>query len=123
MKARREKVFGPGRAVPLDGNAKGSHCQLRQGLERPQQAATPTHKGPITRAFLEVLEALLCGFHNSRSGACFPSYEAIAAKAECHRSTVAEALKALEWAGRAHLEAGQRLAGDCGGTVRTPTQL
>ena len=42
MKARREKVFGPGRAVPLDGNAKGSHCQLRQGLERPQQAATPT---------------------------------------------------------------------------------
>ena len=37
MKARREKVFGPGRAVPqLDGNAKGSHCQLRQGLERPR---------------------------------------------------------------------------------------
>ena len=26
-------------------------------------------------------------------------YEAIAAKAECARSTVAEALKALEWAG------------------------
>jgi helix-turn-helix protein len=46
-----------------------------------------------------VLEALLWGFHNSRSGCCFPSYEAIAAKAECARSTVAEALKALEWAG------------------------
>ena len=30
---------------------------------------------------------------------CFPYYEAIAAKADCHRSTVAEALKALEWAG------------------------
>jgi hypothetical protein len=30
---------------------------------------------------------------------CFPSYEAIAARAECARSTVAEALKALEWAG------------------------
>jgi hypothetical protein len=86
---------------------------------RPGAPATSSHtKGPITRAFLEVLEVLLCGFHNSRSGACFPSYEAIAAKAECHRSTVAEALKALEWAGRAHLEAGQRLAGDCGGTVR-----
>ena len=28
-----------------------------------------------------------------------PSYETIAAKAECARSTVAEALKALEWAG------------------------
>ena len=57
------------------------------------------HKGPITRAFLEVLEALLWGFHNSRTGCCYPSYEAIAAKAECARSTVAEALKALEWAG------------------------
>ena len=43
--------------------------------------------------------ALLWGFHNSRSGCCFPSYEAIAAKAECARITVAEALKALEWAG------------------------
>ena len=39
------------------------------------------------------------GLHNSRDGRCFPSYEAIAAKAECARSTVAQALKALEWAG------------------------
>ena len=30
---------------------------------------------------------------------CFPSHEAIAARAGCARSTVAEALKALEWAG------------------------
>jgi hypothetical protein len=59
----------------------------------------PKHRGPITRTFLDVLEALLWGFHNSRSGTCFPSYERIAAKAECARSTVAEALKALEWAG------------------------
>jgi hypothetical protein len=57
------------------------------------------HKGPITRAFLEVLQALLWGFHNSHTGICFPSYEAIAARAGCARSTVAEALKVLEWAG------------------------
>ena len=57
------------------------------------------HKGPITRTFLEVLEALLWGFHNSRTGCCFPSYERIAEKADCARSTVAEALKALEWCG------------------------
>jgi hypothetical protein len=57
------------------------------------------HKGPLTRAFLDVLQALLWGFHNSRDGRCFPSYEAIATKAECARSTVAEALKVLEWAG------------------------
>jgi hypothetical protein len=62
-------------------------------------ASRATHRGPITRTFLDVLEALLWGFHNSRDGRCFPSYERVAAKAECARSTVAEALKALEWAG------------------------
>ena len=98
MRGRREKVFGPGRAVPLDGNTKARIAAYAKAWsarnKQPRQ-----HKGPITRTFLEVLEALLWGFHNSRSGVCFPSYEAIAAKAECHRSTVAEALKALEWAG------------------------
>jgi Helix-turn-helix domain len=94
----REKVFGPGRAVPLDRNAKARIAvYARAWSARNRQPRQ--HRGPITRAFLDVLEALLWGFHNSRSGICFPSYEAIAAKAECARSTVAEALKALEWAG------------------------
>jgi hypothetical protein len=48
---------------------------------------------------MEVLKALLWGFHNAHTGVCFPSYETIAAKAECNRDTVYEALKALEWAG------------------------
>jgi hypothetical protein len=95
---RREKVFGPGRAVPLDRNAKArivAYAKAWSGRHRqPRQ-----HKGPITRAFLEVLEALLWGFHNARSGCCFPSYEAIAASAECNRDTVYEALKVLELAG------------------------
>jgi biotin operon repressor len=95
---RREKVFGPGRAVPLDRNAKARiAAYARAWSARNRQPRQ--HRGPITRAFLDVLEALLWGFHNSRSGCCFPSYEAIAAKAECARSTVAEAIKALEWAG------------------------
>jgi hypothetical protein len=59
----------------------------------------PGQQGPITRAFPDVLGALLWGFHDSRSGICFPSYERIAEKAECARSTVAEALRVLEWAG------------------------
>jgi hypothetical protein len=95
---RREKVFGPGWAVPLDRNAKARIAAYARAWSarncRPGQ-----HKGPITRAFLDVLQALLWGFHNSRSGACFPSYAAIAEKAECCRRTVAEALKVLEWAG------------------------
>jgi helix-turn-helix protein len=94
----REKVFGPGRAVPLDRNAKARiAAYARAWSARNRQPRQ--HRGPITRAFLDVLQALLWGFHNSRSGCCFPSYEAIAAKAECNRDTVYEALKALEWAG------------------------
>jgi hypothetical protein len=96
--SRREKVFGAGRAVPLDRNAK---CRIdaytRAWSARNRRPGQ--HKGPITRAFHEVLGVLLWGFHNSRDGRCFPSYEAIAGKAGCARSTVAEALKVLEWAG------------------------
>ena len=98
MRSRREKVFGPGRAVPLDGNAKARiQAYARAWSGRNRQPGQ--HKGPITRAFLDVLEALLWGFHNSRTGCCFPSYEAIAEKAECGRTTVYEALKVLELAG------------------------
>ena len=100
---KREKVFGHGRGVPLDRNAKvrietyarawtANHKQPRQ------------HRGPITARFMEVLKALLWEFHNSRSGLCFPSYERIAEKVKekfgsCARSEVAEAIKVLEWAG------------------------
>jgi hypothetical protein len=98
IRPRREKVFGPGRAVPLDRNAKARIMAYARAWTA-RQRRPGQHKGPITRAFLEVLDALLWGFHNSRSGVCFPGYEAIAAKAECARSTVAEALKALELAG------------------------
>jgi hypothetical protein len=94
---RREKTY-IGRAVPLDREGKARvMAYARAWTARHRQPGQ--HKGPITRAFLEVLTALLWGFHNSRSGVCLPSYEAIAAKAGCARSTVAEALKALEFAG------------------------
>jgi hypothetical protein len=93
----REKVFGPGHAVPLDRNAKCRVLVYAAGYNaRHRQPGQ--HIGPITRTFLDVLEALLRSFHNSRTGACFPSYEAIAAKADCDRSTVYEAIKVLEWA-------------------------
>ena len=99
---RREKVFGPGRAVPLDRNAKARiAAYARAWSARNRQPRQ--HRGPITRAFLDVLQALLWGFHNSRSGCCFPSYEAIAAKAECARSTVAEATEGAGVGRRADL--------------------
>jgi hypothetical protein len=96
--ARRQKVFGPGRAMPLDRNAKVRIAAYARAWSarnrRPGQ-----HRGPITRAFLDVLQALLWQFHNAHTGCCFPSYQTIAARAGCARSTVAEALKVLEWAG------------------------
>ena len=98
MRGRREKVFGPGHAAPLDRNAK-ARIQAYARAWSARNRRPGQHKGPITRAFLDVLAALLWGFHNSRTGCCFPSYERIAEKAECARSTVAEALKVLEWAG------------------------
>ncbi|SIR53365.1 MULTISPECIES: helix-turn-helix domain-containing protein [Acidiphilium] len=95
---RREKVFGKGRCQPLDRNAKARITVYARAWsarhKRPGQ-----HRGPLTRAYLEVLAALLWGFHNSRDGRCFPSYEAIAERAQCCRDTVYEAIKALEAAG------------------------
>ena len=92
---RREKIFGQGRGIPLDRNAKARIMVYARAWSarhrRPGQ-----HRGPLTRATLEVLEALLWGFHNSRDGRCFPSYETIALRAQCCRDTVYEAIRALE---------------------------
>jgi hypothetical protein len=97
LRPRREKVFGDGRPRPLDRNGKVRVMTLARALMRRTEKGR--HYGAITAKALAVLEALLWGFHNARSGLCFPSYESIAEKAGCARSTVAEALKALEEAG------------------------
>ena len=98
LRPRREKVFGPAQGIPLDRNAKARIIFYARAWnarhKQPRQ-----HKGPITRTFMEVLETLVWGFHNSKDGRCFPSFDAIAAKAGCHRDTVNEAIKALEFAG------------------------
>jgi hypothetical protein len=98
MRGRREKVFGPGRAVPLDRNAKARITAYARAWDR-QHRQPGQRGGALGRAALDVLGTLLWVFHNARSGCCFPSYERIAEKAGCARSTVAEAIKALEFAG------------------------
>jgi hypothetical protein len=95
---RRETVFGPGRAVPLDRNQKARIVAYARAWSR-RHRLEGQHTGPLSRAFLDVLRALLWGFHNAHTGRCFPSYERIAEQAGCARSTVALALKALEFAG------------------------
>ena len=97
LRPRREKVFGEGRPRPLDRNAKVRIMTLARALSHRTQKGK--HYGIISAKTLAVLEALLWGFHNARSGLCFPSYETIAERAKCARSTVGEAIKALEEAG------------------------
>ncbi|MBF0563488.1 MAG: helix-turn-helix domain-containing protein, partial [Alphaproteobacteria bacterium] len=97
LRPRREKVFGQPQGFPLDRNAKARVMVYARAYNaRAKQHGQ--HRGPITRAFFEVLEALLWGFHNAKTGLCFPSYERIAEKAGCCRDTVYEAIKALEFA-------------------------
>ena len=94
---RREKMFGVGRPRALDRNAKARIMHWARCLSR--RTAKGKAYGQITAKALAVLEALLWGFHNAKSGFCFPSYERIADAAHCAVSTVGEAIKALEAAG------------------------
>ena len=95
MRKKREKVFGPGRAVPQDRNARARiKAHIVAWNQRHRQKGQ--HKGPITRVIMNVMNALLFGFLNERDGRCFPAYEAIAKKAECSRSMIAPALRVLE---------------------------
>jgi helix-turn-helix protein len=97
FRKRREKMFGEGRALPLDRNAKARIMVLARALMR--RSGEGKHYGVLTAKFVAVLGALLWGFHNAGSGRCFPSYERIAEEADCARSTVYEAIHALERAG------------------------
>jgi hypothetical protein len=84
--------------VPLDRNAK-ARIMVFVRAYNAQTREEGQHTGPVTRAFMDVLRALLYSFHNGKDGRCFPSYERIAAAANCCRSTVYAAIRALEAAG------------------------
>jgi Helix-turn-helix domain len=96
--SRREKVFGQAPGVPLDRNAKARIMVFTKAYNARMKEGRQ-HTGPVTRAFMDVLRALLYSFHNSKDGRCFPSYERIGEAANCCRSTVYEAIRALERAG------------------------
>lgn len=92
----RQKIFGM-IATPLDREAK---CRL---LFRARAMMRSTEKGraygQVTAKTYAVLAALLMGFHNAKSGRCFPSYDRIQEAVGCCRQTVATALAALEATG------------------------
>jgi len=94
---RRIKEFGEGPRQPLDRAAKVRIMHLARSLKHRTEKGK--HYGRLTGKFIDVLHALVWLIHDSHSGQCNPSYETIAAKAHCARSTVAEAIVALEAAG------------------------
>lgn len=90
----REKMFGDGRCVPLDGNAKARVWHHARALSH--RIEKYKHYGPLTAKHIRVLGALLWKFHNADSGRCFPGYDRIKDEADCHRDTVYEAIHNLE---------------------------
>jgi hypothetical protein len=93
----REKLFGNGRLVPLDREAKNRIQVLMRALTHPTEKGK--HYGAVTAKAEAVGRVLLWVFHNCKTGLCIPGYETIAEEAHCHRDTVAEAIKMLEAAG------------------------
>ena len=96
-KRHREKVFGNGRTVPLDREAKNRIQVLMKALKHPTEPGK--HYGAVTAKAEEVGRVLLWVFHNVKTGLCIPSYETIAKAADVNRDTVGEAIKMLEAAG------------------------
>jgi len=90
-------MFGEGRPRPLDRNAKVRIMVLARALSHRTEKGKAY--GKLTAKFLALLEALLWGFHNAATARCFPSYDSIAERARCARSSVYEAIRALERVG------------------------
>jgi Helix-turn-helix domain len=80
-----EKQFGTQYGPPLQrGDKTACIVSLHTEIER---------RGGVPYGWIKIYETLLFAFYNPRTGECFPSHDAIAAKARCAVSTVQRALK------------------------------
>jgi hypothetical protein len=80
-----EKRFGTQYGPPLQrGEKTACIASLHAQIER---------RGGVPYGWMKIYETLLFAFYNPRTGECFRSHEAIAAKARCAVSTVQRALK------------------------------
>jgi hypothetical protein len=94
----RQKIYqGYEDRVALDREAKVRLMHLARALKHRTEKGK--HYGRLTGKFCDVLHTLVWLIHDGKTGQCNPSYETIAAKAECCRATVASAIRALEDAG------------------------
>ena len=82
-----EKQFGPDYGPALQrGDKTVCIINLQSEIDR---------LGGVPYGWVRIYEALLFGFYNPRTGHCFPSHKALAAKARCGTRTVQ---RALRWA-------------------------
>jgi len=97
MRTKREKTYG----MPARTLANADRGRIMQDAHNYNalNRKLGQHNGPLTHAYLVVLRTLLFSFHHQVTGECFPSYAAIAKRSGVSRTTVGEAIKALELAG------------------------
>ena len=98
MKRRREVVFGCPGGGYLDRNAKAAIVAMAKGWSQ-RQRRKGQHRGPLTRAYEEVLKALLFKFNQNAKGLVYPTIDKIAAASNCCTDTVVGALAVLEQSG------------------------
>lgn len=80
-----EKQFGTMYGPPLQrGDKTACIVNLQADIDR---------RGGVPYGWTKIYEVLLFAFYNPRTGQCFPSHQAIAAKARCGVRTVQRALK------------------------------
>jgi hypothetical protein len=79
LAARREKLFGLGRPVPLSREAKKRIEARIVALTAKTQKGKAW--GEVTPKIQEVALALLWKFHNAGTGLCIPSYELVTTQA------------------------------------------
>ena len=80
-----EKQFGTQYGPPLQRGDKTACIVTLQ--------AEIARCGGVPYGWMKIYETLLFAFYNPRTGECYPSHDAIAAKARCAVSTVQRALK------------------------------
>ena len=97
MRTKREKTYG----MPAGTLTNADRGRLMQEAHDYSAANRQPgqHNGPLTHATLLVLHTLLFKFYHQVTGECFPSYAAITRCSGVSRTTVGEAIKALELAG------------------------
>ena len=109
---KREKLFGEGRSRPLDRNAKVRVMHLARMLVRRTSRGNTT--GGLPPSIWTCFRRYLWGFHNAKSGRCFPSLARIAEAAGCARSQSRAPLPRLRRSGHDVVQsttAGSRMVG------------